>query len=98
MKNKHATKEEIEAFLKAFKERANLFGLFYVDEKPNNIDTLIYWRLLPKTETNMFYRSHPKTTVKDQTRTIILTKTTFGFLEKLLKGKRCMSKSLSTPD
>ena len=40
MKNQHATKDEIEAFLKEFKERAKLFGLFYVDEKPNNIDTL----------------------------------------------------------
>ncbi len=40
MKNSQATKEEVNAFLKEFKERAQLFGIVYVDSKPNNIDTL----------------------------------------------------------
>lgn len=40
MKNIRATKEEVNAFLKEFKERAQLFGIVYVDGKPNNIDTL----------------------------------------------------------
>lgn len=40
MKNSQATKEEVNAFLKEFKERAQLFGIIYVDSKPNNIDTL----------------------------------------------------------
>lgn len=40
MKNSQATKEEVNSFLKEFKERAQLFGIVYVDSKPNNIDTL----------------------------------------------------------
>lgn len=40
MKNSQATKEEVSAYLKEFKERAQLFGIVYVDGKPNNIDTL----------------------------------------------------------
>ncbi len=40
MKNSQATKEEVSAYLKEFKERAQLFGIVYVDSKPNNIDTL----------------------------------------------------------
>ena len=40
MKNSQATKEEVNAFLKEFKERAKLFDIVYVDSKPNNIDTL----------------------------------------------------------
>lgn len=40
MKNSQSTKEEVDAFLKEFKERAKLFGIVYVDSKPNNIDTL----------------------------------------------------------
>lgn len=40
MKSNQATIEEVDAFLKEFKERAKLFGIVYVDSKPNNIDTL----------------------------------------------------------
>lgn len=40
MKNNHATKEEVDAFLSEFKERTKHFRLVYVDDKPNNIDTL----------------------------------------------------------
>lgn len=40
MKNSQATKKEVDAFLKEFKERAKLFDIVYVDSKPNNVDTL----------------------------------------------------------
>lgn len=40
MKNNSATREEVNEFLKVFKERAKFFGIVYVDSKPNNIDTL----------------------------------------------------------
>lgn len=48
MKNQHATKEEVEAFLKEFKERTKRFRLLYVDEKPSNIDTLNILEITPK--------------------------------------------------
>lgn len=40
MKNNNATREEVRGFLRIFKERAKFFGIVYVDNKPNNIDTL----------------------------------------------------------
>ena len=48
MKNQHATKEEVESFLKEFKERAEHFELYYVDDKPNNIDTLNILEITPR--------------------------------------------------
>ena len=48
MENNHATKEEVEAFLQAFKERSKQFDIVYIDEKPNNIDTLNILEITPK--------------------------------------------------
>ena len=48
MKNSQATIEEVDAFLKEFKERAKLFGIVYVDSKPNNVDTLNELEITPK--------------------------------------------------
>jgi hypothetical protein len=48
MKNNQATIEEVNAFLKEFKERAKLFGIVYVDSKPNNVDTLNELEITPK--------------------------------------------------
>lgn len=48
MKNSLATIEEVNAFLKEFKDRAKLFGIVYVDSKPNNVDTLNELEITPK--------------------------------------------------
>ena len=52
MKNDNATKEEVFAFLKEFKERARIFGIKYVDEKPNNVDTLNILEITAKDRDN----------------------------------------------
>lgn len=52
MKNSQATIEEVDAFLKEFKERAKLFGIVYVDGKPNNVDTLNQLEITPKDRDN----------------------------------------------
>lgn len=52
MKNSQATIEEVDAFLKEFKERAKLFGIVYVDGKPNNVDTLNQLEITPKERDN----------------------------------------------
>ena len=48
MSNNNATKDQVESFLKAFKERAGIWGIRYIDTKPNNIDTLARLDITPK--------------------------------------------------
>lgn len=40
MADNKAKKDEVEGFLKEFKERARFFGIVYVDGKPENVSTL----------------------------------------------------------
>lgn len=52
MEERVATYCEIESFLEEFKTKANVFGIVYVDTKPNNIDTLAELEITPDDRDN----------------------------------------------
>lgn len=58
MENNNATKEEVESFLREFKERARFFRIIFVDSKPNNIDTLTTLDITHKERENYVLSLH----------------------------------------
>lgn len=60
MDNNNATKDEVIAFLGEFKERARIFGIKYVDEKPNNIDTLTALEITAKERDSYIFSLIPE--------------------------------------
>lgn len=97
MKNSQATKEEVNAFLKEFKERAQLFGIIYVDSKPNNIDTLTALDITQNDRKNYVLSLDTEDYNKDRIKTTILDKMTFGCLANKSRGKRFTSRFSSMP-
>ena len=97
MKNDDATKEEVFAFLTEFEERVRIIGIKYVDEKPNNVDTLNVLEISAKDREIMYYHFPQKITVKDQTRMTIPIKMMSGSSANSSKVRKYISSCLSIP-